>query len=37
VNIIKATSLPNIFCPSGDCAPSKPEASHAQKWEFPYA
>ena len=37
VNIIKATSLPNVFCPSGDCAPSKPEATHAQKWEFPYA
>jgi hypothetical protein len=37
LNTIKDLSLPNVFCPSGNCTPATPEASHSQSWEFPYA
>jgi hypothetical protein len=29
-------SVPNLFCPNGDCAGSKPAANPSQTWEFPY-
>jgi hypothetical protein len=29
--------VPNLFCPSGNCASSTPTASPSQTWEFPYA
>ena len=30
-------SVPNLFCPSGDCTGTKPTANPSQAWEFPYA
>jgi hypothetical protein len=30
-------SIPNLFCPSGDCSGTKPSAQPSQTWEFPYA
>lgn len=34
---LKNLSVPNLFCPSGNCASSTPTASQSQTWEFPYA
>jgi hypothetical protein len=34
---LKNLSVPNLFCPSGNCASSQPTASASQTWEFPYA
>lgn len=34
---LKALKVPNLFCPSGNCASSNPTASQSQTWEFPYA
>ena len=34
---LKSLSVPNLFCPSGNCASSSPTASQSQTWEFPYA
>jgi hypothetical protein len=31
------SSVPNLFCPGGDCGSSSPTATQSQKWEFPYA
>ena len=36
VTALQNVSLPNLFCPGGDCG-STPKASASQKWEFPYA
>lgn len=33
---LQSISVPNLFCPSGDCS-GGPKASPSQKWEFPYA
>jgi hypothetical protein len=33
----KGLSLPNLFCPSGNCSGSSPSAQPSQTWEFPYA
>jgi len=33
----KGLSLPNIFCPGGDCTGKSPSAQPSQIWEFPYA
>ena len=30
-------SMPNIFCPSGNCTGNQPMATQAQTWEFAYA
>ena len=30
-------SVPNLFCPSGNCTGSQPVANPSQAWEFPYA
>jgi len=30
-------TLPNIFCPSGNCGGTSPSAQPSQTWEFPYA
>lgn len=30
-------SLPNLFCPGGNCAATGPSAQPSQTWEFPYA
>lgn len=30
-------SVPNMFCPSGDCNTTAPTAQASQTWEFPYA
>ena len=30
-------SVPNLFCPSGNCAGTQPAANPSQTWEFPYA
>lgn len=29
--------IPNLFCPSGNCAGTNPAADPSQTWEFPYA
>jgi len=34
---IGAISLPNLFCPSGNCSGTAPVATQSQVWEFPYA
>lgn len=34
---IKGISMPNIFCPSGNCTGTSPSAQPSQTWEFPYA
>jgi hypothetical protein len=34
---ISNLSVPNLFCPSGNCAGTSPSAKPSQKWEFPYA
>jgi hypothetical protein len=34
---LKSLKVPNLFCPSGNCASSNPTASQSQTWEFPYA
>jgi hypothetical protein len=34
---LKSLSMPNLFCPGGNCASSTPTASQSQTWEFPYA
>jgi hypothetical protein len=31
------STLPDIFCPGGDCKTATPTASPSQTWEFPYA
>lgn len=33
---ISNVSIPNLFCPSGNCDGSSPQAKPSQKWEFPY-
>ncbi len=33
---ISDVSIPNLFCPSGDCTGSSPKAKPSQTWEFPY-
>jgi hypothetical protein len=30
-------AIPNLFCPSGNCAGTNPAATPSQTWEFPYA
>jgi hypothetical protein len=30
-------SIPNLFCPDGNCGGSAPTATQAQTWDFPYA
>ena len=37
VGAIKNISVPNLFCPSGNCAGSSPAATASQTWEFPYS
>lgn len=34
---LKNISIPNLFCPGGNCAGSQPAANKAQTWDFPYA
>lgn len=34
---LKNVSIPNLFCPGGDCNGSQPAANKAQTWDFPYA
>jgi hypothetical protein len=34
---LKNISIPNLFCPGGDCAGGQPAANKAQTWDFPYA
>jgi hypothetical protein len=36
-NALKGISLPNLFCPSGNCGQGAPAANASQTWEFPYA
>jgi hypothetical protein len=31
------TTIPNLFCPGGNCSGSTPMATQSQTWEFPYA
>jgi len=34
---LKGVSIPNLFCPSGNCSGTSPSAQPSQTWEFPYA
>jgi len=37
INALSNITVPNLFCPFGNCGESKPEANPSQTWEFPYA
>jgi len=37
ISTLTNISVPNLFCPSGNCTGSQPSASSSQTWEFPYA
>lgn len=37
LSALSFVSIPNLFCPSGNCNTTSPTAAPSQTWEFPYA